>query len=245
MLSLRNALAVATDVAHSLLSSSFLGAEPRGVVSARFGSSHVDTKTAVTIRNQEHPYFSPGGTNDEAFKCEYPELKGWEYCGEKNSSCWLYNPANPEEKYTIGTDYENVMPVGVDRFYTLYVNDGWINADGLNFTYAKLFNNTFPGPLIEACWGDRVHVTVINELSMNGTSIHWHGIRQKDTMHMDGVNGITQCPIAPNDRFTYSWNATQYGSSWYHSHYSVQYADGLQAPIVSRVPAMNQSETAF
>ncbi|KAF6834998.1 multicopper oxidase [Colletotrichum musicola] len=242
MLSIRNAWLVATDVAHSLLS---LGGEPRGVVSVRFGSSHVGAKTALAIRDQDHPYFNPGGTNDKGFMCDYPELKGWEYCGDKNSSCWLYNTANPEETYTIGTDYEKVMPVGVDRNYILYVNDGWINADGLNFTYAKLFNNTFPGPLIEACWGDRVHVTVINELQMNGTSVHWHGIKQKDTMHMDGVNGITQCPIAPKDRFTYSWNATQYGSSWYHSHYSVQYADGLQAPITIHGPTSAQYDEAI
>src|ERR1700733_12428337 len=78
---------------------------------------------------------------------------------------------------------------------------------------------------------------------MNGTSVHWHGIRQNQTMHMDGVNGITQCPIAPNDSFTYSWNATQYGTSWYHSHYSVQYADGAHAPIVSYpyIPPPNMS----
>lgn len=56
-------------------------------------------------------------------------------------------------------------------------------------------------------------------------------------MHMDGVNGVTQCPIAPGDSFTYTWNAIQYGSSWYHSHYSVQYADGAVGPIVSE-PAL-------
>jgi hypothetical protein len=50
---------------------------------------------------------------------------------------------------------------------------------------------------------------------------------------MDGVNGITQCPIAPKDNFTYSWRVLQYGSSWYHSHYSVQYADGATGPMVS------------
>ena len=54
-------------------------------------------------------------------------------------------------------------------------------------------------------------------------------------MHMDGVNGITQCPIMPQDYFTYSWKATQYGSTWYHSHYTVQYADGMQGPIVSYI----------
>lgn len=76
-------------------------------------------------------------------------------------------------------------------------------------------------------------VDVHNHLKHNGTSIHWHGIRQLNTMHMDGVNGITQCPIAPGDSFTYNWTAIQYGSSWYHSHYSVQYADGALGPMVS------------
>ena len=66
----------------------------------------------------------------------------------------------------------------------------------------------------------------------NGTSIHWHGLRQWNTMHMDGVNGLSQCPIAPGDSFNYTWDVMQYGSSWYHSHYSVQYADGLLGPLV-------------
>jgi hypothetical protein len=52
---------------------------------------------------------------------------------------------------------------------------------------------------------------------------------------MDGVNGLTQCPIAPDDSFNYTWRAMQYGSSWYHSHYSVQYADGAVGPMVSLV----------
>lgn len=68
-------------------------------------------------------------------------------------------------------------------------------------------------------------------MKYNGTAVHWHGIRQLRSMHMDGVPGITQCPIAPGDTFTYEFNATQYGSAWYHSHYSVQYADGLLGPM--------------
>lgn len=55
-------------------------------------------------------------------------------------------------------------------------------------------------------------------------------------MHADGVNGVTECPIAPGDNFTYTFRAMQYGSSWYHSHYSVQYADGLHGPLVSLFP---------
>ncbi|KAI8292740.1 hypothetical protein K4K60_000097 [Colletotrichum sp. SAR11_57] len=172
-------------------------------------------------------------------------MKGWHYCGgSEDQSCWLRNPETGEQ-FNITTDYEDWMPYGIDRYFTLDVADGWVNVDGLNFTEAKLFNNTFPGPLIEACWGDRVHVNVTNSLGLNGTSIHWHGIRQKDTMHMDGVNGITQCPIAPEDYFVYIWNATQYGSSWYHSHYSVQYADGLQAPITIHGPTVAPYDEAI
>ena len=36
-----------------------------------------------------------------------------------------------------------------------------------------------------------------------------------------------QCPIAPGSTFTYSFVADLYGTSWYHSHYSAQYAGGL------------------
>ena len=104
----------------------------------------------------------------------------------------------------------------------------------------KLINGTFPGPLIEANWGDKlgfdpvcliilemlsagelvIHVT--NYLSApgyledNGTTIHWHGIRQWLTSEADGVNGVTQCPIKPGNSYTYEWTATQYGHSWYH-----------------------------
>ena len=46
------------------------------------------------------------------------------------------------------------MPLGITRNYTLELTDGWWDADGLNFTAAKLFNNKYPGPWLQACWGD-------------------------------------------------------------------------------------------
>jgi FtsP/CotA-like multicopper oxidase with cupredoxin domain len=80
-----------------------------------------------------------------------------------------------------------------------------------------------------------VHVS--NSMSNNGTGIHFHGIRQNYTNQMDGVPSITQCPIAPGDSFTYTWRATQYGSSWYHSHFSVQAWDGVFGGILINGPA--------
>jgi FtsP/CotA-like multicopper oxidase with cupredoxin domain len=79
-----------------------------------------------------------------------------------------------------------------------------------------------------------VHVT--NSMQNNGTSIHFHGIRQNYTNPMDGVAAITQCPTAPGDSITYTWRATQYGSSWYHSHFYVQAWDGIAGGIVINGP---------
>jgi hypothetical protein len=53
--------------------------------------------------------------------------------------------------------------------------------------------------------GDRVVVNVYNGLGNESTSLHWHGIRQRGTNHMDGATGTTQCPIAPGQSFRYEW----------------------------------------
>lgn len=86
-------------------------------------------------------------------------------------------------------------------------------------------------------WGDYIQVTVTNMMQANGTSTHWHGIRQFNTNLYDGVNGITQCPLAPGQSQTYTFQATQFGTSWYHSHYSNQYGDGLVGTILIDGPA--------
>ncbi|KAK1984699.1 multicopper oxidase [Colletotrichum cereale] len=94
-----------------------------------------------------------------------------------------------------------------------------------------LINGGFPGPNIYAQWGDKIKVRVVNNLRTNGTSIHWHGVRQLNNNINDGVNGITECPIPPGASKTYEWRAEQYGSSWYHSHFSDQYANGIAGTI--------------
>jgi FtsP/CotA-like multicopper oxidase with cupredoxin domain len=49
---------------------------------------------------------------------------------------------------------------------------------------------------------------------------------------MDGSTAITQCPIQPNASFTYNFTLQQYGTYWYHAHYSTTYQDGLFGPLV-------------
>lgn len=61
--------------------------------------------------------------------------------------------------------------------------------------------------------------------------------RLQDADTSAGTPGITQCPIAPGQTQTYTFRATQYGTSWYHSHFTLQTALGLQGPIVIHGPA--------
>ncbi len=109
----------------------------------------------------------------------------------------------------------------------------------------KVFNGQYPGPLIEACWGDWLEITVENHLRYNGTSVHWHGVRMLNSFQHDGVNAITQCAIAPGDKYTYKFRVTQYGTAWYHSHYSLQYADGLAGPITFHGPMSSAYDVAL
>lgn len=47
---------------------------------------------------------------------------------------------------------------------------------------------------------------------------------------------MQQCPIAPGSSFTYRFRAELYGTTWYHSHYSAQYAGGLHGPLIVHGP---------
>lgn len=170
--------------------------------------------------------------------------KGWRACSTPHDrGCWLRKDGI--DKFDITTDYETRWPKGVTRKYHLDVTKMELAPDGFKNLDGKVFNRTYPGPWIQACWGDDLEITITNYLKNNGTTIHWHGIRQLGTLEMDGVNGITQCPIATNDSFTYKFKATQYGSSWYHSHYSLQYGDGLLGPMTIYGPSSANYDEAI
>jgi FtsP/CotA-like multicopper oxidase with cupredoxin domain len=74
-------------------------------------------------------------------------------------------------------------------------------------------------------------------LTRCSTSIHWHGIRQFGEGNQDGANGVTECPIPPGHMKTYDFHVTQYGTSWYHSHYSNQYGNGVVGSLIVRGPS--------
>ena len=131
--------------------------------------------------------------------------------GPQSRACWT-------KGFDINTDFDNDWPdTNITRKYHFEITNGTAAPDGTPRP-TLLINNQYMGPTIFADWGDIVEVTVVNKLQNNGTGIHWHGIRQWNNCWADGVPGMTECPIAPGHSKVYRWQATQYGTAWYHSH---------------------------
>lgn len=140
-------------------------------------------------------------------------------------------------KYNIDTNYYTTTPdSGRTIEYWLSVEEGTCNQDGY-VRPCMTFNGTMPGPPIIANWGDKLVVHVANNMKTNGTAVHWHGARLHHSNEWDGVPGVTQCPIAPGESLTYKFRVTQYGTSWYHSHFSLQSTEGLFGSLIFNGPA--------
>ncbi|KAJ7242473.1 laccase 1 [Mycena rebaudengoi] len=114
----------------------------------------------------------------------------------------------------------------------LTLTNGEVSPDGFA-RQAVLVNGQVPGPLIVANKGEEFNLNVVDSLTdttmLTSTSIHWHGFFQKNSSWADGPAFVTQCPIAPDNSFLYTFaTAGQAGTFWYHSHLSTQYCDGLR-----------------
>ncbi|WVF67610.1 hypothetical protein IAT40_002368 [Kwoniella sp. CBS 6097] len=117
------------------------------------------------------------------------------------------------------------------REFDFEIGTASANPDGYT-RQVYTINGHFPAPLIEANTGDTILVYVKNSLP-DGQTIHWHGITQNGSNHMDGVPGVTQCPIPSGGTFTYKFDIIeQYGTYWYHSHYGNTMADGIVGPLI-------------
>ena len=86
----------------------------------------------------------------------------------------------------------NVPVTNVTRYYNWTISRTQLSPDGV-LRDVIVINDQFPGPLIEANWGDEIAVTVYNNITgpEEGTSIHWHGSLQRGTQWMDGVPGVS------------------------------------------------------
>ncbi|KKK23677.1 ferrooxidoreductase Fet3, partial [Aspergillus rambellii] len=118
-------------------------------------------------------------------------------------------------------------------------NITWVtaNPDGIKERPVIGINGQWPLPVINVTRGDRVVANVYNALGNETTSLHWHGMFQNGTTHMDGAPGVNQCGIAPGSSFVYNFTQVdQAGIYWYHSHRRGQYPDGLRQALIVTDP---------
>ncbi|KAH8676191.1 multicopper oxidase-domain-containing protein [Xylariales sp. PMI_506] len=136
----------------------------------------------------------------------------------------------PDADYILDPVWDFNAPSQI-RYYNWTILDKEANPDGV-YKPMMTINGQFPGPLIEVNEGDTIVVDVQN-LAVNATAIHWHGIFQNGTAWMDGTAGVTQCPISPGKSFQYKFTVQgQSGTYFYHGHQGVQSLEGLVGPLV-------------
>lgn len=72
--------------------------------------------------------------------------------------------------------------------------------------------------MLQVCEHDLVVVDLKNHMLATATSIHWHGLHQRDTPFMDGPSFVTQCPVDFSTAFRYAFRAIGSGTQFYHGH---------------------------
>lgn len=83
-------------------------------------------------------------------------------------------------------------------------------------TQVWTYNGQLPGPVLRVTQGDLLRVTYRNELPEQST-IHWHGVNGVDNSQ-DGVAGVTQNAVKPDETYFYEFAPPAAGTFWYHSH---------------------------
>jgi FtsP/CotA-like multicopper oxidase with cupredoxin domain len=194
----------------------------------------------------QKPWLSQEDTNGKSLLGTLDAPKLHSYVGSKEfgsgkagvrGSSKLARPPWGSKAANGAVDPNDVPVTNQTRSYYLIAERGVKAPDGVSRN-VMLLNGSYPGPTIEANWGDTIEVTIENRITgpEEGISLHWHGILHKGAPWEDGVPGVSQFPVAPGETFTYSFTADLYGTSWYHSHYSAQYADGLYGAMIIHGP---------
>ena len=139
--------------------------------------------------------------------------------------------------YSIGADGEQrPLEQHKDRYCAKHFNFADCSepqfVDGKTYRMAIGVNGQIPGPTIIVHEEQTVVLHVHNNLTTDGTSIHWHGLHQVGTPWMDGVGQLTQCQIDASSSFSYIYKASPSGTFWYHSHSGTQRTDGLFGALI-------------
>jgi FtsP/CotA-like multicopper oxidase with cupredoxin domain len=115
--------------------------------------------------------------------------------------------------------------------YELIATKERVNISGKKTVdFAILINKSIPAPALVFTEGDDAEITLMNNLSDDEVSIHWHGILLDP--YMDGVPYVNTPPIRPGEKFVFKFKIRQHGTFWYHSHTNVQEQKGVYGAFV-------------
>lgn len=131
----------------------------------------------------------------------------------------------------VGSSYPEPVYGEPDREFSLTATTGEVEVAPNETVQTWLYDGQYPGPELRVKEGERVRITVENDLEAE-TTTHWHGMALSAANAMDGVPGVTQDPIEPGDEFMYEFDATPTGTHWYHSHVDLQLDRGLLGPLI-------------
>ncbi|KAJ1900181.1 ferroxidase fet3 [Kickxella alabastrina] len=96
-------------------------------------------------------------------------------------------------------------------------------------------NHKFPLPVVHATKGDTLVLNIFNSLNET-TTMHSHGLFQRNTTYYDGAAMTTECSITPGTSFSYEIPLEQAGTYWIHGHSHSQNFDGLRTPLIIHDP---------
>nr|AKN21383.1 multicopper oxidase 5 [Nilaparvata lugens] len=133
------------------------------------------------------------------------------------------------EQYTVMGPACYDCPLNISNCY----QPQCVTADGIE-KMILVANRRMPGPSIQVCQGDTVVVDVVNKMAGRSTAVHWHGLKQRGTPFMDGMPGVTQCPILSDQTFRYKFKTANSGTFFWHSHDGTQKMDGLVGNLIVR-----------
>ncbi|KIY65195.1 multicopper oxidase [Cylindrobasidium torrendii FP15055 ss-10] len=118
-------------------------------------------------------------------------------------------------------------------YHNITVSEGAYSPDGGRERLVYFINDEFASHVVGVDEGAMLHIQIKSEISSPFT-LHSHGIYQRESVWMDGVPGVTQKPIMPEETFTYKFKVDQSGMYHMHSHYKALQDDGLYMGLLVR-----------
>ncbi|MED1646140.1 multicopper oxidase family protein [Brevibacillus agri] len=151
--------------------------------------------------------------------------------GHDMSSMGSMNAKANEQPKQMSASADPKFQVLTGNTFTLTAKESMLMLDDDTMKTAWTYNGTVPGPQLRVKQGETIKVVLNNELP-EPVTIHWHGLPVPN--NMDGIPGVTQNAVKPNESFTYEFKVDVPGTYWYHSHQDSnnQVDKGLYGSIV-------------